>query len=131
MPPRNDQSVWGVSLWDSGDSLFLECGEYFAAWFKAWIAAGLDADCVELSNHLDVDFEVAEEWCVVPDVPESDFGKFTSPECGKADTAEEGGDGVAEVLPQVEAFVTAFPYTVDWVGVVGLSKHLLKGNLKS
>ena len=113
----------------SENCLFLEGIEYFSTWFAAWLATGSHDDGVELSNHDNVNLEVPQERGVVPDVPEGNLGKLTSPEGGIADTTEESGDGVAEGLPQVEAFVTAFPHAVDGVGVVGLSKNLLEGNL--
>ncbi len=63
-------------------------------------------------------------------MPKGDLGKLTAPEGGVADTTQESGEGVAEGLPQVEAFVTAFPHAVDGMGVVGLSKNLLKRHLQ-
>ena len=44
---------------------------------------------------------------------ESNLSKFTSPGGSNTDSTTEGAEVVAEGLPEVETFVTAFPDTVE------------------
>lgn len=61
---------------------------------------------------------------------EGNAGKVAAPAAGMGNSTESAQDEVAEHLAHVEALVGELPHTVEGVGVVGLPKGLLKGNLK-
>ena len=60
---------------------------------------------------------------------EGDAGEVAAPTGGNGNTAEDGGDQVADGLPQVEAFVAVLPHALQRVGVVGLANDVLEADL--
>ena len=57
---------------------------------------------------------------------ESDVGKLATPLGGDTATETQGQQFVAEVLPELEAAIGAFPYAVDTVGAIRLAKDIVK-----
>jgi len=97
----------------------------------AWFAA---AGCEGLHDFLAdgaVELAVLEGGCDAPDVVEGDLGEGAAPLGGDTDTAQEGGDLVANANPQLEACVCELPHAVDGVGAFGLTEHILETDLKS
>ena len=78
----------------------------------------MDHHAPQLSNGLESDVPEAEVWCDEPDVVECHLGKFTSPSHSYADSTACCAEVIAEGLPEIEAFVGEFPYTVKRLGVV-------------
>jgi len=87
----------------------------------------VDTQAPELLVDATLQVEDLEEWCDPPDVGEGNTSKLTAPVDGDADAAAGGHDDIADVLPELEAFVAEFPHTVNASDPLRLSKDLLKG----
>ncbi len=86
----------------SDDILLLECTENIAAAVKDWVEHAWNAEPIEPLGADAVDFEPSEEWCNVPDVPECNLGKLTSPAHSNTAAEQDCADVIAQVLPKVE-----------------------------
>ena len=109
---------------------FLEGKEEQTARLAARIQTAVDTHPVHLLQTATLDLHGLEARGDVPHVAEGDAGELASPLHGQADAAAERVDGVAQVLPAVEAAVGVGPHAVHGVGGLGFGQDILEGHLK-
>jgi len=106
--------------------LFLKGPKDLSTGLAARIAAWMDDNAVNLSNTLHIHFISLYAWCEDPDVVECKNWEVASPVASNPDTINSCSNDVAEFQPKVEALVAKFPYTVQGVDCIRLSKNFLK-----
>ena len=111
-------------------SVFPECFEDLATRFATRVETDAEADLAVLPDDSALDAHLGQLRRDVPDVLEGDAGEVAAPAGGDGDSAQHGGDAVAEGLPHVEAFVAVTPHALNAVGVVGLANDLFEGDLQ-
>lgn len=96
----------------------------------AWIQAAVHTHAVQLLDTAAVELHHLEARRDVPDVHEGDVSKVAAPLHGDADAAEEGLDGVAEVLAAVEASVGVAPHAVHGPDSFRLCQDIFESDLQ-